>query len=114
MTNKIVDTRVGLSDADLESYKKVNSSLVVTIMAWNETRITIIFADVIRVLDNDANAISALCEVTKNTDFLELALRRLYEEEIPNEHPYLHYQFLDNDDIATLEIVSSSIEIKYC
>ncbi len=114
MERKIVDTKVGLDDADLKSYKKLDSSLIVTILAWNESQITLAFPDVIRVLDNDANVISSFCKVTESTNFLELALGRLYETEIPSDHPYLHYQFLDSDDIATLEVVSRSVVVKYC
>jgi Ni,Fe-hydrogenase I large subunit len=110
---KTIDTSVGFDDAELKSYKKEDASFVVEILAWNESQITLVFDDVIRVLDNDANAVSAFFAVVENTEFLELALTRLYEAEVPSNHPYKHYQLLDNDDNAALEVVSGSMEIKY-
>jgi len=113
MKRKAIDTSVGFNDAELKSYKKENATFVVDVLAWNESQITLVFDDVIRILDNDANGISAFFEVVENTGFLELALTKLYEVGAPSNHPYKHYQLLDNDDIAALEVVSGSVEIKY-
>ncbi len=113
MERTSIDTSVGFDDAELKSYKKENSSFIVEILAWNDSRITLVFNDVIRVLDNDCYAIAAFFEVAESTDFLKQSLSRLYESEVPIDHPYKHYQLLDNDDIAALDIVSGSVEIKY-
>lgn len=113
MEISIIDTNVGFDDAELKTYKKENSSFIVEVLVWDESTITLVFDDVIRVLDNDTNAICAFVEVTEITVFLELALIRVYETEVPSDHPYHHYQFLDNDDMAALQVVSGSMEIKY-
>ncbi len=113
MESATIDTSIGFDDAELKSYKKESTSFTVEVLAWDESTITLVFDDVISVLDNDTNAISAFIEVTENTDFLKLALARLYETEAPSDHPYKHYQLLDNDDIAALQIVSGTMEIRY-
>ena len=113
MERNPIDSRIGFADAEFKSYSKEDDTFVVDVLAWNESIITIIFKDVIRILDNDVNAISAFCEVIENNDFIQTALKRLYEGDLPSDHPYKHYQFLDNDDIPALEVVSGSMDIQY-
>jgi hypothetical protein len=113
MKRDFVDSKIGFSDAELSSYSKKEDIFIVSVLAWNESLITVTFSDVIRVLDNDTNSISAFCKVVEQNDFLQAALNRLYEEDAPSEHSYTHYQFLDNDDQPALEIVSGCMEISY-
>lgn len=113
MKSELIDSNIGFSDAELSSYSKKNDSFIVSVLAWNDSLITVTFSDVIRVLDNDINSISSLCRVIEESDFLQAALNRLYEEGAPSKHPYKHYQFLDDDDQPALEIACESMEINY-
>lgn len=113
MNRKYIDSEIGFSDAELDTYEKRNSDFSVNILAWNESHITVVFKDVIRMLDNDMNSISALCQVIDSSDFLNVALHRLYEDDVPSDSAYAHYQFLDEDDLPALEVVSGNIEIIY-
>ncbi|QPJ62213.1 MAG: hypothetical protein G3M70_10160 [Candidatus Nitronauta litoralis] len=108
-----VKTQIGFNDSEFVSYLKKHSLFVVKIRAWNESQVTINFNDVIRVVDNDVNGISGFFEIIGDSEVLQHALSRLYENVIPSNHPYKCYQFIDIDDNAALEIVCSSIEIFY-
>lgn len=112
MGRKSIVSEIGFADAELVASKKQSDALTVEVLAWNESAITITFSDVIRILDNDASSISAFCKVS-DSGFLEAALSRLYEVEPPTDHPYVHYQFLDNDDFPALEVVSAQMNIGY-
>lgn len=113
MAMTAISSKIGFADSELRSYYKQGSSLTVEILAWNQSRISILFGDVIRVLDNDANAISGFYEVADGGEALRAALARLYEGQPPADHPYIHYQFLDLEDVPALEVVSRSMEMTY-
>lgn len=112
MEKESVFSEIGFSDAEMFAYSKRSDTLTVELLAWNESTISIIFSDVIRILDNDANSISAFVKVS-DSEFLKAALNRLYDGSIPGDHPYAHYQFLDNDDIPALEAVCAQMNIAY-
>lgn len=105
-------SEIGFSDAELIAYCKRSDTFTVEVLAWNESIITIVFSDLIRVLDNDASTISAFYKVS-HSEFLTAALKRLYEGPEPEDHPYTHYQFLDYDDCPALEVVCAQMRITY-
>ncbi|MCB1875944.1 MAG: hypothetical protein KDH88_08220 [Chromatiales bacterium] len=113
MKKKHIDAEIGFSDAEVDTYTKEGDILSVRVLAWNQSHITVVFKNVIRVLDNDANSISAFCQIIDSSEFLNAALNRLYEDAIPSDHLYVHYQFLDEDDLPALEVVSEHMEISY-
>ncbi len=110
MKKHFIDFEIGLSDSELIFYKKEGENLIIKVLLWNDSFLNMVFHDVVRVLDNDINSISSFCEVIEENVFLREALCRLYEEKIPENHPYRHYQFLDDDDQIALEIACESNE----
>lgn len=112
MKSETVFSGIGFSDAELVAYRKSSDTFIVEVMAWNESSLTIVFNDVIRILDNDTSSISSFCKLS-DSEFLDAALSRLYDAAPPKHHPYVHYQFLDADESHALEIVSIQMDIVY-
>ncbi len=112
MKKESVSSEIGFSDSELVEYGKRSDRFTVELLAWNESSISIVFRDVIRILDNDANSISAFFKVS-DSEFLKAALHRLYDGTVAENHSYVHYQLLDDDDIPALEVVCAQMSISY-
>jgi hypothetical protein len=98
----------GFADAELESYERVGDRLTVKVRAWNEQPLTVVFADVIALVDRGAWQIGDLREVVDSEpETLRAALARQFEQP-PRDHIYRVFEFVDPDDVPVLEIVASS------
>ncbi|TQV75832.1 hypothetical protein [Denitrobaculum tricleocarpae] len=114
LKTQAIETRVGLDDAEFLSYTRgENDVLRVEIQAWNGSRITFLFEEVIAVFDHSIGDVTSLHEVMGLSDFLKQALNWCYEAPVPADHPHKHYQFRDLNGTPSLEIVSGSITIEY-
>jgi hypothetical protein len=107
---------VGLADSELISYEKTGGgNLEVRILAWNARQLIFTFTDVIGVLDLCAGDFSEVIEETERTQFFQSALEYNYIGEpsnhsVPDHHPYHLYQFLNHDDLPSLEVVAEKFE----
>lgn len=114
MSTRTIELTVSLSDAELKSYSRINDELIVDIFLWNETILKIHFYEVISILDKDIGYIDDFCKMEQESAFQKEALERLYESEIQDNHGYAHFQFLNIDGDATLEIIAKEkIDIIY-
>jgi len=105
-----IEFEVGFADSELQSYRRDGDTFVVSLVAWNKKTIRFCFADMIFVVDRGAGDISDVCEVKAASPFLDEALRIQYED-VPDDHPYRLFQFLNMDDEPSLEVVAASVEI---
>lgn len=105
-----INFEIGFSDGEVISYSKEEDSLIISVRAWNDKIIKIVCRDVISFFDKGTWDISDFREVISDTDTLREALERQFEN-IPEDHGYKAFQFIDNDDQAVMEIVCSEISV---
>lgn len=111
MTQKSLSCDVGFSDAEFEHYTKQDSNLVVLFVSWNRKNIEFLFHNVVRVLDNDIGEIADVCIETNQTEFLVSTLKQLFEN-VPVNHPFKEYVFLNLDGSISLAIIAESVNIR--
>ncbi len=111
MGEKSVEYKIGFEDGEIQTYSKdEEGTLKVVFKSWNDKCLNISFNDTIRVLDNNMYDISDLI-VMNNSQFLSDALGMMYSV-VPDDAPYKHYQFLNNDGNPSVEIVALDINIE--
>ena len=113
MSYRTTETPVGLEDSKLLSYRREGDLLTVVLLAWNETRLHLVFKDVILFLDRNYGDTSALRELHDGSELLGQALSDSYDGMVPSGHPYKHYQLLNLDDLPALEVISGALEISH-
>ncbi len=103
---------VGLDDSDFISYTYAldQNSLIFIIQAWDSHVLTITFRDVIHFIDKGTHWTCLLCELTSQSENLKEALNTTYLE-VPENHPYKVYQFLDLYDEPSFEVICEKFEI---
>ncbi len=110
MSRQSLQCNIGFADGEIEGYTKEGAQLKVHVRAWNESSIEFVFGDVVRVLDDGAGEISDVCLEISQTEFMSAALAIEYEQ-VPSDHPYKEYVFLDIDDVPSLRIVAATVEV---
>ncbi len=102
---------VGLDDSEFISYAYTldSDNLLFTIEAWDARVLKISFKNVIYFVDK-SHWTCTLCELTSHSDLLQEALKSEYIE-IPEDHPYKVYQFLDLYDEPSFEIICEKFEV---
>ena len=106
---KVIDYEIGFADSEILSYSHQNNNLVIYLKAWNEKILKFEFFDYLLFLILNSWNISDICELD-NSPLIERALRIEYDT-IPQDHPYKLYQFINDDDEPTVEIVSKKLSI---
>ncbi|MDA3800292.1 MAG: hypothetical protein PF692_14595 [Kiritimatiellae bacterium] len=106
-----IELDVGLSDSELVSYQKEDSNLKVSIEAWNEQIINLLFSDVIYMQDMGAWRFSEFYELKDNMPIMQKVLSVQFEE-IPHDHHYRHFQLLDIDGNSSFEVISESFSVE--
>jgi hypothetical protein len=101
---------LGFADAEVLGYQKKGNDAKVSILAWNEDILEITFLDCIGICDIDVGDISSFVEES-SSNLLSNVMAKMYEKP-PTTHQYKPYQFLDQDDQVSLEIVAASFTIK--
>ncbi|MBN9378033.1 MAG: hypothetical protein BGO14_00925 [Chlamydiales bacterium 38-26] len=109
---KSVETKYGLADSEIVSFKSEDFNLIVYLQAWNGNILKVEFKDCIYFSNYQAGDISDICE-NPSSPSLQLALDHKYQN-IPSDHGYKAYQFLDLDDDPVIEVVSQGIIISKC
>ncbi len=106
-----IDSEIGFSDGEVTSYsKKEDDSLIITVKSWNDKVIKIVCKDVIGFLDRGTWDISDFHEIRSETVLFREVLERQFEN-IPEDHGYKIFHFVNNDDQAVMEIVCLEINI---
>ena len=101
-------TPIGLADSELIQYSRTAKTFIVLVRAWNEQILLFEFDGVLAVREMLAGDFSDLVEdFSTNNNLLEGVLARNYSQ-IPTDHPYRSYTFLDNEGEPALEIVAKS------
>jgi hypothetical protein len=102
---------IGLADSALDGYVRDSQKVVVRVKCWNEKVLLAEFNDVLALRDSLAGDFSDLVRNhSGSSHFLEEALRFSYEQ-LPENHSYSVYTFLNNDAQPSLEIVAASCEV---
>jgi hypothetical protein len=105
-----IDSEIGFSDGEVTSYSKADDNLLISVKAWNDKFIKIVCKDVIGFLDKGTWDISDFREIKSETVLLREVLERQFEN-IPEDHGYKAFHFVDNDNQAVMEIVCLEINI---
>jgi hypothetical protein len=106
MKNKI-NYQIGFSDAEIISYFREQNHLTVKVKTWNDKLLSVLFSDVVGVIDCGLGDISSFVKENGESLFLTTILNQVYES-IPDDQPYHLFQFLNLDDNPCLEIVAVS------
>ena len=107
-----VEFEVGFADSELISYERGASGIRVIISAWNERVICLEFTDAITMVDYGAWSFSDICEFEGDSPTMNKALRMQYDP-IPSEHPYRLFQFLNEDDEPSIEVVAEKLLVSF-
>ena len=102
-----IDIGISIADAELTSYcysDEDKKKLIIHVRSWNEKIINFEFCDFILFLDRGTQYISEFCRNTEETELFKQSLERTYMN-VPEDHPYKLFQFLDLDGDPCLEIV---------
>jgi hypothetical protein len=110
MTRPKVECGIDFADGEVSSYERTEESFYVVVRKWDHTLLRITFEDTVAVLDHGVGDIMEFCQETSASAFLLEALARQYVE-VPAEHPYVLYQFLDVDREPALEVVAAGYSI---
>ena len=106
-----INYKIGFSDSEVISYNSEKEKTIVLLKAWNEKTIKFEFIDCILFLSLENWRISDIIELkSPDSSLFKRALRTTFEE-IPIEHSYKLFQFLDLDDDPAIEIVCKDIII---
>lgn len=99
---------IGLHDSELHSclYTQKEAKLRVKIQAYGGHVVKILFTDVIGFMDISSSEFTTFGCNNGNNSFLAEVLTLRYIE-VPNDHPYKLFQFLDIDDQPSLSIVAA-------
>ena len=111
MTKQSLSCEIGFSDAELESYTKQGTNLIVCLSAWSQKQIELRFENAVRVLDFGIGDISDVCMKTEQTELLASTLKQIFER-VPEDHPYREYHFLNLDDSIGLAIIAEAVTIR--
>ena len=101
--------KIGFADSEILFYKSNNFSLFFYLKAWNETILKIEFKEYIYFLDTVCIDVSDIFE-NDSSNTLKTALDREFNE-IPEDHGFKLYQFINIEDEVAIEIVSKEILI---
>jgi len=105
-----IEFDIGFSDSELISYEKNENRIKVLLSAWNQKHVCIEFIDVIFFVDYGAWSFSDFCEFIGESSTMLKAIQTQYEE-VTSEHSYHLYQFLDNENEPSIEVVAEQISI---
>ncbi|GEM_PF-3760230 len=103
-----VEFEVGFADSELISYERGESGVKVLISAWNEQSICLEFKGAITLVDYGAWNFSEICELQESSPTMSRALQTQYDGN-PLEHPYRLFQFLDEDNEPSMEVVAEKL-----
>ena len=108
---KSVEYEIGFSDSEILSYNSQGENLIVILNAWNEKKIRFEFIDCILFLSFNNWMISDVVEfISSESSLLRKALKLVFED-VPEEHGYTLFQFLDLDGEPAIEVGCKSILI---
>jgi hypothetical protein len=101
---------VGFADSELSSYSREGDRLTVILQAWNEQPIGLVFDEVLAILDLAAWQIDDLRESDgRGSPLFEQALQRHFEQ-IPDQHAFRLFEFVDPSDTVVLAVVGTKVE----
>lgn len=107
-------TTVGLDDSEGVSYYYSNNKLTVVIRNWCLQIIKVVFHEVILFVDwGDQMYISELYLNKSKTKLYTKAISKFYKKlecQVPENHPYKLFQFVDASNEPSMEIVCSRFE----
>jgi hypothetical protein len=104
---KTVELNFSLADGSITDINRSDEQLFVEVQTWNDRKIVIQFGGVIGYRESLANDISELV-VSEGAGWLwEWSISRAYTPPIPRGEKC--YQFLDNDNDVSLEIVATTV-----
>lgn len=100
---------IGLHDSELRSclYTQKEAKLRVKIQAYGGHVVKILFTGVIGFMDVSSSEFTTFGFNNGRGSFLDEVLKLRYIE-IPNDHPYKLFQFLDIDDQPSLFIAAAN------
>lgn len=99
---------INFADSEYHSLEFEGNNLRLTLIAWDEQKINLIFSDTIQFVYKLGDITQGIVEIFDNKDFLEEGLIRNYEK-IPLDHPYHLFQILDIYDYPYIEIVAANV-----
>jgi hypothetical protein len=105
-----IHTKIGLADAKIINYERLETTFIVHVKAWNEANVRISFSDVQLVCDLMSREISGFYVHNAKTELIEKAQRYAYDQP-PQEYPYKHYVFLNTDDQPCLDVIADGMEV---
>ncbi|MBN9378031.1 MAG: hypothetical protein BGO14_00915 [Chlamydiales bacterium 38-26] len=106
---KSLNYKIGFADSEILSYNSNNYSLFFYLQTWNGVILKIEFKEYIHFLDTVCIDVSDICE-NDSSSTLKKALENEFNE-IPEDHGFKLYQFIDTNDEAAVEIVSKDVLI---
>ncbi|MBN9378018.1 MAG: hypothetical protein BGO14_00855 [Chlamydiales bacterium 38-26] len=106
---KSITCGIGFADSEALSFKSDKDTVTVYLQAWNGVILKIEFIDYLCFFNLNTQYISDLCE-NSTGDLLQKVLDRHYQE-IPFDHGYKLYQFIDISDDPVTEIVCKNLLI---
>lgn len=109
MQNKILDS-IGFDDSEIVSYKSEEGNLKVYLKKWNEEILEFEFIDCILFLTFCNWSISNVVE-QNHSDSFQKALQIAYEN-IPKDHPYKLFHFIDLDGDVAIEVACANMNIR--
>lgn len=107
---KPINYGISFADSEIISYQSQDSNVLLRLRAWNSEIIEFEFVNCILFFILDSWDISEVCESSDSVLF-QRALNMIYDE-IPVNHNYRLFQFLNNDDDPVVEIACESINIQ--
>lgn len=105
-----VEYEIGFADSEIMHYSVNSDDLILTLECWNAVILEIKFIGFASVFGMNLCTVSEFFEIF-NSPLLDNVLKEYYNE-IPKEHNYRIFKFLNPNDMTILEIVCEGIEIK--
>lgn len=105
-----VPSSKGFADSEVESYERRGDSLTVSLKMWDESIVTLVFNNVIGLLDYAAWQIADVRSTTNDVHGLLQRCLDNHFETVPTDHGYAAFEFVDNDDHVVLTVVAISAE----
>lgn len=101
---------IGFADSELSSYERVGDRLTVSLIAWNEQPIRLVFQDALAMLELAAWEVADLRESDgQDSPLLRQALERHFDD-VPSQHAYRLFEFIDASDKVVLAVVATKVE----
>lgn len=102
-----INYKIGFEDSEILSYSRESDEITVRLKTWNESIIHIQFSEAIGLCDYGIGDVSEFVKEDNLTEFKIKVFQNNYETP-PIKSEFFLYQFLNLEDVTSLEIVAKS------